>query len=110
MPTPEIRNNLTTTWVSPWDFSLNLTWRFIDGVKEKASATPIDIPSQDYFDLAASWDIADFVTLNLGVNNLLDEEPPIVTDGVTARVNGNTYSGVYDHLGMYWFLGAKFQF
>jgi outer membrane receptor protein involved in Fe transport len=65
---------------------------------------------QHLFDLAGSWDIAEFVTLNLGVNNLLDEEPPIVTDGVTARVNGNTYSGVYDHLGMYWFLGAKFQF
>ncbi len=110
LPTPEFRNNLSTTWVTPWDVTLNLTWRHIDGVSENASASPVDISSQDYFDLAASWDVADFVTLNLGVNNLLDEEPPIVTDGVTARVNGNTYSGVYDHLGMYWFLGARFQF
>ena len=110
LPTPEFRNVFATTWATPWDVTLNLTWRHIDSVAENASATPIDISSQDYFDLAGSWDIAEFVTLNLGVNNLLDEEPPIVTDGVTARVNGNTYSGVYDHLGMYWFLGAKFQF
>ena len=110
LPTPEFRNNLTTTWVTPWDVTLNLTWRHIDGVTELESAAPINISSQDYFDLAGSWDIAEFVTLNLGVSNLLDEEPPIVTDGVTARVNGNTYSGVYDHLGMYWFVGAKFQF
>lgn len=110
LPTPEFRNVLSTTWATPWDVTLNLTWRHIDSVSENASANPVDISSQDYFDLAGSWDIAEFVTLNLGVNNLLDEEPPIVTDGVTARVNGNTYSGVYDHLGMYWFLGAKFQF
>ena len=110
LPTPEIRNNLTTTWQTPWDVTLNLSWRFIDGVTEQASAAPIDISSQDYFDLAGSWNIAEFITLNFGVNNLLDEEPPIVTDGVTARVNGNTYSGVYDHLGMYWFVGAKLQF
>jgi outer membrane receptor protein involved in Fe transport len=110
LPTPELRNSLSTTWVSPWDVTLNLTWRFIDGVTENASATPINISSQDYFDLAGSWDIADFITLSFGVNNLLDEEPPIVTDGVTARVNGNTYSGVYDHLGMYWYVGAKLQF
>jgi iron complex outermembrane receptor protein len=110
LPTPEFRNVLSTTWATPWDVTLNLTWRHIDSVAENASANPVDISSQDYFDLAGSWAVAEFVTLNLGVNNLLDEEPPIVTDGVTARVNGNTYSGVYDHLGMYWFLGAKFQF
>ena len=110
LPTPEIRNNLTTTWQTPWDVTLNLTWRYIDGVTEQGSAAPLNIPAQDYFDLAGTWDIADFVSLSFGVSNLLDEEPPIVTDGVTARVNGNTYSGVYDHLGMYWFVGAKVQF
>src|SRR5688572_936356 len=110
LPTPEFRNNLTTTWVTPWDVTLNLSWRHIDSVTEQASATPINISAQDYFDLAGSWDIAEFITLNFGISNLLDEEPPIVTDGVTARVNGNTYSGVYDHLGMYWFVGAKLQF
>jgi iron complex outermembrane receptor protein len=110
LPTPEVRNSLSTTWVTPWDVTLNLTWRYIDGVEELESAAPVNISAQDYFDLAGTWDIAEFVSLHFGVSNLLDEEPPIVTDGVTARVNGNTYSGVYDHLGMYWFVGAKLQF
>jgi outer membrane receptor protein involved in Fe transport len=110
LPTIETRNNFSTTWATPWDVTLNLTWRYLSGVDQIGTSTPTNIPAQDYFDLAASWDIAEFVSLHFGVSNLLDEEPPIITNGVTARVNGNTYSGVYDHLGMYWFLGASMRF
>ena len=111
LPTVETRNNFSTTWITPWDVTLNLTWRFLDSV-EPIEPDPqlVSIPSQDYFDLAGTWNIADFVSLHFGISNLLDEEPPIVSNGVTARVNGNVYSGVYDHLGMYWFMGAKLQF
>ena len=113
-PTFEMANNFSTTWVTPWDVSLNLTWRFLDSVKQQSngSATFIanNIPSQGYFDLAGTWNVSDYASIRFGINNVLDESPPIVTNGVTARVNGNTYSGVYDHLGMYWFLGASMHF
>lgn len=110
LPTVDTRNNFSTTWATPWDVTLNLTWRYLSGVDQIGTANPTDIPAQDYFDLAGTWNVTDWASIRLGVQNLLDEEPPIVTNGVTARVNGNTYSGVYDHLGMYWFLGASMQF
>jgi iron complex outermembrane recepter protein len=113
-PTFEIVNNFSTTWVTPWDLSLNLTWRMLDSVDQQSngSATFLanNISSQDYFDLAATWDVTDYASLRFGINNILDTEPPIVTNGVTARVNGNVYSGAYDHLGMYWFLGGTVHF
>ena len=113
-PTFEMVNNFSTTWVTPWDVSLNLTWRLLDGVEQQSNGAatfiPNNIPSQDYFDLAGTWDITDYASIRFGINNVLDEDPPIVTNGVTARVNGNTYSGVYDHLGMYWFLGGTMHF
>ena len=35
----------------------------------------------------------------------------VITDnGSTLRNNGNTYPGIYDHLGQYWFLGATVNF
>jgi outer membrane receptor protein involved in Fe transport len=49
-------------------------------------------------------------TIRAGVNNMFDKDPPITDNGATDRNNGNTYPGIYDHLGQYWFLGATVQF
>jgi outer membrane receptor protein involved in Fe transport len=108
-PTFEMSNNFSTTWVTPWDVSLNLTWRFLDSIKQ----IPVElanIPSQSYFDIAGTWNVTDYASVRFGINNVLDEEPPILTNGVTLRNNGNVYTGVYDHLGMYWFLGGTVHF
>jgi len=112
-PLPELRNRFTTTWMTPWDVTLNLTWRFLDKVDQISTDLPnipVEIDSQSYFDLAGTWTVTDYASVRLGVNNLLDEEAPIVPQGATARENGNTYPGIYDHLGQYWFVGATVQF
>ena len=87
-------------------------WRHIAEVEQKfvTASKPNDIPSQDYFDIAATWDVTDWGQLRFGINNVLDEEPPLVGNGTTARENGNTYPGVYDALGMYMFAGFTVQF
>lgn len=111
LPLAENRNRFQATWATPWDVTVNLTWRYIDEVEQAFTANdPIDIDSQDYIDLAATWAVTDYATLRLGMNNVLDEEPPFVAQGVTARENGNTYPGIYDPLGQYWFAGVSFQF
>jgi outer membrane receptor protein involved in Fe transport len=112
-PLPELRNRFTTTWMTPWDVTLNLTWRFLDKVDQISTDLPnipVEIDSQSYFDLAGTWTVTDYASVRLGVNNLLDEDAPIVPQGATARENGNTYPGIYDHLGQYWFVGATVQF
>jgi iron complex outermembrane receptor protein len=57
------------------------------------------IDGQSYVDLKASFDINDNVGLLLGVNNVLDKEPPMV--GGTLSTNGNAVAGFYDTLGRY---------
>ncbi len=113
LPLPEIKNRFSVTWASPWDVTVNMTWRYIDEVDQtgiSATATPVDIDSQDYIDLSANWAVTDYATLRLGMNNVFDEQPPFVPQGVTARENGNTYPGIYDPLGQYWFAGVTMQF
>jgi len=110
-PLPQLRNLFNTTWTTPWDLTLNLAWRYMDEVKMVSSvpvANRIDIDAYNLFDVAAIWQATDYLAVRAGVNNVLDEEPPITDNGVTLRNNGNTYPGGYDHLGQYWFLAASF--
>jgi outer membrane receptor protein involved in Fe transport len=60
------------------------------------------LPSTDYFDLAGTWNVTDSISLRLGINNLMDEDPPLAT-----CCGGNTVAGVYDALGRYWFAGMN---
>jgi outer membrane receptor protein involved in Fe transport len=110
-PTVELRNRFQAIWVTPWEVSLNLAWRHIGSVDQiGAEAPPTTLDSQNYFDLSGTWAATDWLQVRAGVSNLLDEEPPFVPQGVTARENGNTYPGAYDALGQYWFFAASVEF
>ena len=58
--------------------------------------------------------ILDGLTARVGVNNVLDKDPPINSDlaiyGVNGGANGNVYTGTYDSLGRVIFasISAKF--
>ncbi len=106
-PTPALRNRLRATWHGPWGLRVSGLWRYLSRV-EAASPRLADLREMDYFDLAASWEAGARLTLRAGVNNLFDREPPNAGDaaGPTIFGNGNTFPGLYDALGQYWFLGA----
>ena len=110
-PTPELQNNLRVTWTTPWDVTASFQWRYIDEISD-LNADRIDLDQIDYFDLAAVWDVTDWATLRAGVNNLTDEEPPIAGNaaGPSINGNGNTFPGMYDALGRYWFVGVSVGF
>ncbi len=111
LPIIDFQNRMQATWATPWNVNASLIWRHIGGVDQVfVAGDPNNIPSQDYFDLAATWDATDWGQLRLGINNITDEEPPLVGNGTTARENGNTYPGIYDALGMYMFAGFTVQF
>ncbi|MEM7328493.1 MAG: TonB-dependent receptor [Pseudomonadota bacterium] len=112
---PEFRHRANVTWTSPEEvFSVSGTWRFIDEVSLKDNDDPTSInaalDSKHYFDLAGSWAVRENVTLRTGVNNLLDEDPPLTSVAGTAPGNGNTYPQVYDSLGRYVFVNATLNF
>jgi outer membrane receptor protein involved in Fe transport len=122
-PTPEWRHRLRTTWATPLDLNVSLTWRYISSVKsELTSSNPLlsgsvndidrKIKAYNYFDLAFTYSATENVTLNAGVNNLFDKDPPVVNSSTLASVygNGNTYPGTYDSMGRYIFMGAQVKF
>jgi outer membrane receptor protein involved in Fe transport len=120
-PLPRWRSTFTADWVTPWSgLDLNLRWRYIgptlvDSLNQSsllsapASIYPgyTRIPSYSYIDLSGAATVASNVILRVGVNNVLDKDPPIVLSGdcPAGTCNGNTFSGVYDVLGR--FLYAK---
>jgi outer membrane receptor protein involved in Fe transport len=112
-PTPEMRNLFRTTWVTPWNVTVSAAWRYIDEVEDQVTtAAAVELDSINYLDLAAIWNVTDYASLRLGVNNLTDEEPVFAgfNAGAGIQGNGNSFPGLYDSLGQYWFMGATLTF
>ena len=113
------------TWTTPfYNTQLSAQWRYYgavkaDGLSDQSSlignsdaAFAVDnrFGSQSYLDLTASIRLKDRYTLRAGVNNLLDEEPPLSGLGAAGSFNGNTYPQVYDSVGRYLFAGITADF
>ncbi len=112
-PSHEWGSNFRVVWVTPWDAAVTLNWRHTGEVDDLwDDPYPIDIEAMDYFDLAATWDVTDGTTLRLGVNNLFDEDPPVLGGQYASGgvLNGNTAAGTYDALGRYVFAGVSMKY
>ena len=129
---PKWRHKLRTTFQFADGIGLSFQWRFIGKVKaETLSSYPslagefnfdpgLRIKSHSYFDLTTTFNVSDNYTFRLGVNNLFDKQPPLVTSGNAGRdgsnlcptgpCNGNTYPATYDALGRYLFAGVTLDF
>ncbi|MBS0417394.1 MAG: TonB-dependent receptor [Proteobacteria bacterium] len=125
-PLPKWRSNFTTSYTTPikgLDFAA--TWRFLDAVKDDSNApglsflknTSSDNPSdqrmssRSYLDLTASYQY-DKYNLRVGVNNVLDKDPPIIGASVcpAGPCNGNTWPVIYDTVGRQLFMMVTAEF
>jgi iron complex outermembrane recepter protein len=127
---PKWRSVLNITWSTPWDaLDLTLRWRYF-GSQTTEQLNPskylagisffpplAHIPAYNWFDLSATFNIYKNVRLQLGVNNIFDKDPPLVTladcstaSPAGANCNGNTFPGVYDAMGRYLFAHITAQF
>ncbi len=104
LPRAEWISNFRSTWQTPWDASVSLQWRYIGGAKD-GSGRDNHFQSINYLDLSGIWAVSGDIDVRLGVNNVLDKDPPITDQG-----GANTFRGVYDALGRYWFAGASVKF
>jgi outer membrane receptor protein involved in Fe transport len=118
-PQAKWRHQVRLTWQGSDGIGLSGRWRYIDPTRfENTSSNPnlagpsfvLDrrIPAQSYFDLAVTARVADKYTFRIGANNLLDREPPVLTQTASpigSFGNGNTYPGIYEPLGRYIFAG-----
>ncbi|MFW5927158.1 MAG: hypothetical protein ACOCSR_03825, partial [Wenzhouxiangella sp.] len=63
--------------------------------------------SYNFFDISGSVRATDYMEITLGVNNVLDKEPPLV--GSTLSLNANSIGG-YDQLGRYIYTTVNLEF
>jgi outer membrane receptor protein involved in Fe transport len=113
---PKNKWNLNTTYSND-NLEFNWQLRYVgsqsyDGGEGGPTFQPIV-----YNDISLHYHITDQLTPYIGVNNLFNVQPPIVTEeyqqtggGVTYAVTGtNTVPDVYDVIGRYIYFGVKYQ-
>lgn len=90
--TPELQNENGGVFGNPFSSSLN------------------SIDSIFYHDLQASYDVTDTINVYFGINNLLDEEPPLLTQGTQYGSTGiNTAPEAYDVIGRRYYAGVSVE-
>jgi iron complex outermembrane recepter protein len=134
-PNAKWRHVFNTTWATPWSgFDLTARWRFLSGTdSEQISPNPQlagpnlpltqHIKPYNYFDLSADVSLYKMFKLQVGVNNVLDKDPPIIASGGSpyasdcptltpngSSCNGNTFPGTFDSLGRFFFARMTAQF
>jgi outer membrane receptor protein involved in Fe transport len=100
--------------------SMHFSWRWIDGMLNAApfASGPVwgwwdpdlaipSISSYNYFDLGLGWQFGESVLTRFGINNLLDEQPPMMADAVWSN---NTDSFVYDVFGRTFYVSLNLEF
>lgn len=117
-PTPEWKHSFRLRFATANDFAATLGWRYVGGVDiddlDTGSASPLvdqKLKAENYFDLLFSVPLKDTIGFRLGVNNILDNDPPLISQSSLGGFgNGNVFPGTYDHLGRYVFVGLTADF
>ena len=121
---PRWKHAARATWNMLHRISSSLQWRHIGGVKLAAldpkfnladAISPLytKLRAQDYFDVTMIFRVQKGVELRLGINNVLDRQPPLVVSNTAAGdgpFNANTYPEWYDPLGRYVFASVAVEF
>ncbi len=114
-PEWRLTNNVTLN-AGPMSFRGQV--RVVGGLTNAFVATISDLAAPDtavetYLDLATTYDVTENVRLLAGIDNVFDNEPPIIGFGFTGRGGGadaNTDPSLYDVIGRRFFFGANVRF
>jgi outer membrane receptor protein involved in Fe transport len=131
-PMPKWRHKLRLGLQMPDGIGISAQWRYVGKVTAETLQNnetlggafnfgpTLHVPGQSYFDLATTFTFGNHLNFRLGVNNILDKQPPFVTSGnanrdgsnlcPTGPCNGNTYPGTWDALGRFVYAGATVNF
>ena len=64
--------------------------------------------SQTYFDLGGIFSVGESTQIQLGVDNVFDEQPPVL--GAALARDSNTDTSLYDVIGRRYFLSVGVRF
>ncbi|MDP9091328.1 MAG: TonB-dependent receptor [Pseudomonadota bacterium] len=121
---PRWHHIFRTTWDMPWNVSASATWRYIGKVsQDNNSGDPTlhfaswggydffnaSIPSFNYLDLQATWNVNSILQVRAGANNVLDKDPPLVNSFIVSGGQANSYD-IYDLFGRQLFVAFSAKF
>ncbi len=117
---PDWRHTLRLTWQMPSNVNLSAQWRYVGSVTHEQNTSDVTLDGPDvtfggtlgarsYLDLSGTWDMNDKYSLRMGINNLLDQDPPLVDTSWSGPGTPNTW-GPYDSLGRQVFIAMKAKF
>ena len=123
-PNPAFRFNTNLKLTTAEKFAVTVRWRYLGGVTVDTESPDEDIASADaaptvdkrigaqsYFDLLLAVPVRDAMTFRIGMNNVFDRDPPVISQASLGEDgNGNTYPGTYDHLGRNIFVSLSADF
>ena len=113
IPNPDWRHHFRVGWETPWNVDLALTWRYYAAVTNIVPATAANIDYElgcaQLLRPCGNWAVTEKSSVILGINNVLDKDPPI-TSAVGTTGNGNTFPQTYDALGRWIFLRGQVSF
>jgi iron complex outermembrane recepter protein len=123
-PQPKWKHVSRLKFATENNAAITFGWRYVGAVKVDTISPDVDLAAlgaapkadehlkaQNYFDLLFSVPLKDTIGFRLGVNNILDNDPPMVSQSSLGGFgNGNVFPGTYDHLGRYIFVGITADF
>ena len=113
-PTPDWRHTAGVTFDSNSWWAITGKWRYFSDVKYEGTVDTLALggatDSQNYFDVSAVFRFMETHDFRIGVNNILDEEPPTVGNTLSGDGNANQLAGFYDSLGRYLYGNVTFRF
>jgi outer membrane receptor protein involved in Fe transport len=128
-PNAKWRHKMRVTWNTPFEYGwfgglgLSAQWRYFSEVKLDATsgqvglagtvpATDAKLSSRSYLDLLATFKVKDNYSFRVGVNNVLDKDPPLTgaANCPSGACNQNVYAQMYDSMGRYIFVGLTADF
>jgi outer membrane receptor protein involved in Fe transport len=111
-PTPEWRHTASLTYDSNGMWAATARWRFYDEVEYDGTVDLIandNLGRMNYLDLSGVIRFMGNHDFRLGVNNVFDEEPPLVGGTLVGGINNANSLAIYDQLGRYFFGNVTFR-
>jgi len=105
---PKWRHVASATYESNRSWSVQGRWRYYGAVDYEEGIDPRaeeEMSAYNYIDLNAAYRFMGTHRLIAGVNNIFDEEPPLLAGGLAT--NANTVAGFWDTLGRYLFVNLS---
>jgi len=125
-PQPEWKHRLRVSWETNFNATFSLGWRYTGKVWNETSASdqealydPVQqelyevsdigwVDAYNWLDLAFTYNFTNNLQFTLGVNNVLDKDPPLGADH--ADDPNWTFYSAYDPLGRYTHASLRFTF